>query len=319
MELRRIRGDISLSLSDWKLAASEALPFEGPAERLQLARMASRERARAAAQDAMTDEEQQAQFERNRELLRGTPEDQAGVITEADAEEVIEQDRRMRLIGALDAKFEGLEDPAAIADAMLFETESGRELGSIDKKELSGMLDQILALGNPTEAMGMLRKQVETLIPFLTTDATAWEMLEDEESPEPDVPESAADADVVDVKTVITELRAAGGWEKPEDEDNGWTRGDTAKPAQEVMQRCAAVVGDAVGGEDAKRHDLLGIIYGETSTKALNAWEVGALLGRWQEGTSFTANEQGKREAHALLDAHSLFSQFTDNLETHSP
>lgn len=314
VELRRIRGDTQLTLADWKVAGPE-LPN---GERLKIARLNADNRTLEEQLEEMSDEERRALFEKNRALLAGTEEEQAGfekpaaVKDTSPEEEIIEgkYEEESPLLAALHRAgvTEGADE---LARAMEHQTKSGKVLGRLERKELSGMLDQILALESPTNKMLELRSHLEVILKHLEhNDAPSAIALIDAWDP-PDA-EAEDEDEGIDIAQVIHELRISGGWTE---EDGDWTRGETDKPDEKLMQRCAAIVGKSVGGDATKRHDLLAIIYGETSTKALNEWETAALTNRWQaDPVSYGASEQAIAEAHAILDAHSLFSMFSDNL-----
>lgn len=299
MELRRLRGDAQLTLDDWRVASESARNGDA---RLQIARVAASNRSLKQEIEQMDPAERRAFFERHRTLLAGTEEDQMGPENVPSTDDDI-------VDGEIIDEFAEIKDQPDLYAAATFHTPGGKTLGKVKRKELSQMLDYLLSIENPKEETVELRGHVETCLEYLRDfpDAGNIDLLAtiiDDWTP----PEEDLSAD-----EIVGEMRREGGWTL--DEDGNWARGESDAPKKQAMQRAAAIIGSACGSDDDKRHDLLAVVYGESSTKALNATEVAAVTQRWQATPgAFDANQRGMVEAHKILHAHSLFKAFADTL-----
>lgn len=341
IQLRRLRGDANLTLDDWKAAAQ----ITDAEHQLEVARQEAERRAVLEEWEGLSDEEREAQLEKNRRLLRGDPESVDGIPSQAErktqaqdfesqaadedepspqiqegtfVELVDEADEGsaiayLEVIDALREK--GVEDVEGLYKAGTYKTKDGDMLAHKTKRELNQMLDTILTIENPEQRTKEIRGHIENILSYLNEEPgqgiTLWACLDPWEPPVETNQASKNTADP-DPSNVVNELRVEAGWR---DNNGEWSRAEADKPEEKTMQRAAAIIGNAVGGDDSKRHDLLAVIYGETSTKGLNTLEVAAIASRWEAGPgAWEASDKGKEEAHRILHAHSLFAGFTDVL-----
>jgi hypothetical protein len=300
VELRRVRGDSRLTLEDWVVSAED-----GEAQ-LQLARAAAEERTWREEFDSLSEEEQKKRLEEMHTLLSGTKDDREGNLTDADRaksrekQEPIEADYNEVPTGP----FTPLGDSDLIESAE-YQTPKGAKLGYLKKRELSSMLDYILNLENPSNETKELQAHVERCLEYLSGF---------DENPTIDetVQRNNDEQRHVDVPAILTALRINAGWKL---KGKAWKRPEGEQPDNKLIQRAAAVIGHALGGDDDKRHDLLGIVYGESSTKGLTKAEVDTIIKRWEAADdAYKANNKGFFEIHAILEENSLPGLYSEIL-----
>lgn len=306
VELRRLRGDANLTLDDWAVVDPEM----DDEQQLQLARAAAQSRTWEEEFEDLSDEEKQERFEHAKRLLEGDPNDSEGFEAAATDEDATNQPSP-EPDNIIDAVIE--EDPFSallagqpdVYGAARYTTPKGEQLGRIELRRLTSMLDYLLNLENPGEDAKALQSHVEVCIEYL-------QGFEGNPSIAGTLDEWGADRPIDPAET-IKALRRASGW--TENDDETWERGEAGEPEKKRMQQAAAIIGSACGGDDSKRHDLLAVIYGQTSTKGLNATEVEGIINRWaRKDEAWKANNQGFFEAHAILDANSLPGIFADTI-----
>jgi len=299
VELRRIRGDSKLTLKDWVVSAED-----GEAQ-LQLARRAAEDRTWRDEFKNLSEEERKERAKEMHTLLSGTKDDREGNLTDADRAESRAKESKpieAKYEEVLTGPFAGLEDPGLIASAE-YKTPRGATLGFLKKRELSNMLDYVIGLESPNDEAKKLQGHVERCLEYLK---------DFDENPTIDETINRTDESQQDVPAILTAMRIEAGWKL---KGKAWKRPEGEKPADKLIQRAAAVIGHALSGDDDKRHDLLAIVYGESSTKGLTKAEVDTIIKRWEAADeAFKANNKGFFEAHAILEENSLPGVFTDTL-----
>jgi hypothetical protein len=146
-ELRRARGEDNITTEDWREAGGE-LPGNQGVERL--ARMKAREPLSA------------EQVEKGCSLLSGDGIDIDGQPFTASPQ----PDDNV-----VDGEFSEPDGDDALIEAMSYTTESGKRLGNLSLGELESMLDQVVALDNPSAKMVKVKGYLETLIEHLLSFA----------------------------------------------------------------------------------------------------------------------------------------------------
>ncbi len=303
VELRRLRGDANLTLEDWKVAAEQSDLL--PEEQLETARLAAQNRTWEDEWNELSDEEKREHMESNIELLRGSEEDREG-FEEGDGEEEPDPASPEQESEVVEGEYNEVDDYSLIKDdhpevyeAAHYETDQGRILGRVTKKELNQMLDYFLNLESPKERAIEMQQHVETLLEFLKDKKGNISVFDEMD------PWKPPEVSPLDAETIRTEIREAAGWTNTEE---GWIRPDGELVEGVKMQITASIAGDTVGGDDKMRHNLWDILFGESTTKRLLDEEAQVIRDRWQCEESWKSNKQGKTEAHVLLDAHGLFS-----------
>lgn len=293
VELRRMRGDANLTLDDWRVAAQTTTTDL----QLEAARDAAEMRAWRRELEANGQDPDKV-LARGRELISGRDETKPE-WSKSQQEPEPEPESQ----SAPAAPFEALSDKPEIFEAATAETPKGQVIGHIGRRKLSQIIDYVNALEDPNDEAIALRKNVATCLAYLADYEdcpTVYATLAEERSGD------------VDPAKVVKELRFASGWMLRGEE---WIRGEPAEPEAKAIQRAAAIIGDAVGGDDDKRHDLLAVVFDESSTKGLNAWEIKAITDRWvREDDAWKANNVAFFEAHAILEASGLPGVFADTL-----